>query len=325
MPKIITTDKFIERARKKHGSRYDYSSTKYQAMNLPITVTCAVHGDFSQLADNHLRSGGCNKCAYVQRYKNTRHTPERFIEKATSIHKNYYDYSSADYINDNSIVTITCPVHGEFLQRASSHLQGNACNACSMRPRLTTTTFIEQAQNIHGKYYDYSITQIIDSQTRIAIRCPKHGVFPQYPRVHLDGGQCPGCRPRGYSKSALDWLKWIQQVEGIKIQHAETDEGEYYVPELNLSVDGFCHETNTVYEFYGDVFHGNPSLYEPHQRCGPSIKTAGKLYKTTLLREQKLKTLYTIITIWESQWHEIKKSSRNDGYTLWKKIKRQNT
>jgi hypothetical protein len=62
---------------------------------------------------------------------------------------------------------------------------------------------------------------------------------------------------KNYSKKALMWLFHMQQVDNCHIKHARNGR-EYRLPELpNFSVDGFCEETRTLYEFLGYYFHGH--------------------------------------------------------------------
>lgn len=56
---------------------------------------------------------------------------KEFIEKGTQLHNDKYDYSKVEYINSRTKVKIICPVHGEFEQLPSSHLQGNGCPKCA--------------------------------------------------------------------------------------------------------------------------------------------------------------------------------------------------
>lgn len=56
-----------------------------------------------------------------------------FAIKSNSIHKNKYAYDKAIYINDRSKLIITCPIHGDFTQTATSHLQGHGCSMCVPR------------------------------------------------------------------------------------------------------------------------------------------------------------------------------------------------
>lgn len=57
-------------------------------------------------------------------------TTEEFIEKAKQIHGDKYDYSKVDYQGYNELITIICPIHGEFKQIAKYHLEGKGCKLC---------------------------------------------------------------------------------------------------------------------------------------------------------------------------------------------------
>jgi hypothetical protein len=66
---------FIDRARGIHGDLYDYSlvPTTFSRQQSAVTIVCLKHGEFQQLATNHLAGKGCRKCAKEQinavRYK----------------------------------------------------------------------------------------------------------------------------------------------------------------------------------------------------------------------------------------------------------------
>ena len=47
--------------------------------------------------------------------------------------------------------------------------------------------------------------------------------------------------------------------DNIYIQHAINDK-EYLIEGTRYHADGFCKDTNTIYEFHGDYWHGNPKL-----------------------------------------------------------------
>lgn len=57
-----TTERFITKAQKIHGSRYTYDAGKYEKATSEIIITCAKHGEFPQQASNHLSGHGCPKC-----------------------------------------------------------------------------------------------------------------------------------------------------------------------------------------------------------------------------------------------------------------------
>ena len=57
----LTTEEFIEKARRVHGDKYDYSKVDYVSSHKKVCIICPVHGEFWQEPDNHLR-WGCSKC-----------------------------------------------------------------------------------------------------------------------------------------------------------------------------------------------------------------------------------------------------------------------
>lgn len=62
MPKRLTQEEFIERARTVHGDKYDYSIAIYEQRRSPISIICKTHGAFSQNAGDHLAGHGCPWC-----------------------------------------------------------------------------------------------------------------------------------------------------------------------------------------------------------------------------------------------------------------------
>ena len=87
------------------------------------------------------------------------------------------------------------------------------------------------------------------------------------------------------------------------------NECEFRIPTTRYLADGYCKETNTIYEFHGDYFHGNPKIYLEKDKNDVCNKTMGYLYKKTLEREQKIKELgFNLEVMWESNWNKINKS-----------------
>ena len=78
-------EKFIDKARNRHGNKYDYSKVNYKNINTKITITCPIHGDFEQIGMNHILGQGCPKCAGKGL------TRDEVIEKFVSIHGDRYD------------------------------------------------------------------------------------------------------------------------------------------------------------------------------------------------------------------------------------------
>lgn len=58
-----TQNEFIQKAKEVHGETwYDYSKTVYTGCKDKIIITCTRHGDFKQMAQDHLTGSGCPKC-----------------------------------------------------------------------------------------------------------------------------------------------------------------------------------------------------------------------------------------------------------------------
>ena len=117
---------FLEKAKKIHGNRYDYSLVEYISNKNKIKIICKEHGEFEQTPDKHINSKqGCPKCSV-----NYKLTTNDFIEKSKFIHGDKYDYSISKYKNANSNIEIICPIHGVFKQIANLHMSGSNCPIC---------------------------------------------------------------------------------------------------------------------------------------------------------------------------------------------------
>jgi ribosomal protein L37E len=125
----FTKDEIIYKFNKKWNNYYDYSKFEYISYNEKSIIICPKHGDFSQTPQIHLKSG-CSKCGYENVSTLRRYSLEQFIERAKLLHGDQYDYSKVKYKNSRNLILIICPVHGEFKQKAGSHLMGYGCKSC---------------------------------------------------------------------------------------------------------------------------------------------------------------------------------------------------
>jgi len=186
---INKTDIFITKATKIHGNKYDYSKVNYINAKTKVTIICKEHGDFEQTPSNHLSNFNCQKCS-----KNFKLDTLSFIEKATQIHDNRYNYSKVEYINTDTQVIIICEEHGEFSQIPDFHINRKCgCPKCSNNIKLNLLEFMDKANKIHNNKYDYSKVEYINNKKQINIICKKHGEFTQQPYVHLLNHGCPNC------------------------------------------------------------------------------------------------------------------------------------
>ena len=63
---------FIEKARKIHGNKYDYSKVDYKRGNEKVCIICPEHGEFWQRPTGHLQGYGCPCCneSHIEREVN---------------------------------------------------------------------------------------------------------------------------------------------------------------------------------------------------------------------------------------------------------------
>lgn len=128
MPRKVTREEFIKRAREIHGDEYDYTQVVYKKQHTPVTITCTKHGPFQMTPVNHLY--GKNRCPLCGSGK--RRTTEHFVALAREVHGNRYDYSLAQYVNATTKVKIVCSEHGVFEQTPDMHCYSNqqGCPSC---------------------------------------------------------------------------------------------------------------------------------------------------------------------------------------------------
>ena len=112
----LSTNEFIEKANKIHGSKYDYSLVDYSNCRTIVKIICPIHGIFEQKANEHIQGCGCRKCKYENLGAKMKLSTNEFIEKANKIHGSKYDYSLVEYSGIFSKVKIICPIHGVFAE-----------------------------------------------------------------------------------------------------------------------------------------------------------------------------------------------------------------
>ncbi len=301
--RLLGTAKFIIKAKEIHGDKYDYSMATYINSHTKLEIVCSTHGAFWQEPTSHLSGQGCSECAVERRAKVKTSDTEKFIKKAKEIHGDKYDYSKANYINSKTKIEILCLKHGSFLQIPSTHLSGGGCYECGNEARTVknaynTKELIETAKEVHGDRYDYSKTEYVSNKKEIEIICKKHGSFWQRPDNHLNRKSgCPRCS-KTISKLETQWL------DSLNIPN---DKNHRNVPikvnNKKFKVDGFDPITNTVYEFNGDFWHGNPMRYNSEDFNIATHKTFGELYQKTIKKEQILISAgYKVVSIWEADF-----------------------
>lgn len=183
-----TLNQFINSANAVHDNKFDYSSVNYVSSSKKVIIKCKEHGEFMQTPSNHVHNRqGCPMCS-GRKQSNT----SEFIMKASVVHGEKYRYNLVKYVNNKTKVNIVCPEHGEFKQTASDHLSGYGCPSCGGVKRYDTESFIKRARSVHYGIYDYSLSEYVNKDTKLIIKCKDHGEFTQSPHNHCSLKQgCP--------------------------------------------------------------------------------------------------------------------------------------
>lgn len=289
-----TLSYFINKSNITHSNYYNYDKSEYVNGHTLVTISCPNHGDFLQTPDSHLKSAGCPKCGIIKRSNSRKNDFDELICRFRKQHGNKYDYSKVKYIKMRNKINIVCIKHNfEFKQTPEKHInsKNGGCPVCYGNCNIDNEIFIKKAKIIHGDKYDYSHTIYKKSNIKIQIFCKIHGIFKMPPYSHLEGRGCKTCNRNG----GILENKWLDSL-GISNDFRQFSIGKMFV-------DGIDLKNKTVYEFYGDYWHGNPEIYAYDDINKVSNLSFGELYNRTIKRENYLKQLgYKVVSIWESDY-----------------------
>ena len=170
-----------------------------------------------------------------------------FIFRSNKIHKNKYDYSKTNYIQNKVKIIIICPIHGEFQQTPNGHLTGYGCRRCGRvvvgeQFRKNKADFVLEATKVHHFKYDYSKVVYRKTSSPIIIICPIHGKFSQAPAYHLLGQGCPRCRESKGESRIESFLSshriiYFSQKTFPDCRDVRMLKFDFYIPSQNLLIE----------------------------------------------------------------------------------------
>jgi len=271
--------RFIHESSLIHNNKYDYSKVTEIELSGRVTIICPEHGEFRQRARNHKKGARCKKCFRQQQKQNLKLPLNKFIEKATLVHGDKYDYSKSEYVNSYTKITIICPEHGEFEQTPKSHIYGKyGCKLCGIKNLSNTIDdFINKSSKLHNNKYDYSDSIYKSYRSHIIIKCPKHGKFKQLTRRHLEGHGCPKCAIN--TPTTEDIINRAISIHGDKYSYDKSNYSGYMEP---ITITCIIHGnfSQTVSNHLNG--HGCPkcsnSISKPHQEIIEYIKSINTEY-----------------------------------------------
>lgn len=211
--------RFIDRAVKVHGDKYDYALVEYRGSKGKVLIRCGEHGVFQQVAANHWNGAGCPQCGTSRRGVKIRVSLQEFVARARQVHGQNYSYVKDGYTKVSDPVAIICQAHGEFKQVGTDHLDGHGCPKCSSKnskPQLEVVDALRSCGLEVIENYKYSPDE---HKKEIDIFLPEAGVGIEFNGLYYHSSRT---RPRSYHLAKHNEAKEL----GIRLVQIFSDEWE---------------------------------------------------------------------------------------------------
>lgn len=189
-------------------------------------------------------------------------------------------------------------------------MSGYGCAGCAGTAKKTTDV-LESILEKHNETRKYRVSlvpgeQYTGSHNYVRARCSNGHEWDVAAYLLIAGNGCAKCGTKQFfSQRGVKWMDTLATRLGIHIQHGGNG-GEYFIPETSRRADGFCADTNTVYEFYGNYWHGNPAIHDLQELNPTANKTYEELFLRTYAREKEIiKAGYKIVSVWEEDWYRF--------------------
>lgn len=247
-------ERFIEKARKIHGDKYDYSNVEYKTSFDKVCIICPKHGEFLQSMGNHLSGSICPKCANEENGNKRKKTTEEFLTEVKKINGDKFDYSKTTYIKTDKPAEFIChkkdengEEHGAFYINPHSLVAKKyilECPKCRFEMedfgrRLTLAEFVKRSNVIHFNKYDYSKFIYKNGKTKSIIICPEHGEFLQNGESHLAGQGCPICGLSHLERKLMSFftIHGIKFIPQKRFNWLGLQSIDVFVPEKKIAIE----------------------------------------------------------------------------------------
>ena len=112
---------------------------------------------------------------------------------------------------------------------------------------------------------------------------------------------------------AIQWLTWESDRTGCAIRHQANGREKRFG---KLSVDGWCAQTRTAYQFHGCFWHGCPKCNRPEEINVVNGKTMAVLLADTKTNTAYLRRHVKVIVLWECAWKRERDPPRRPKWTM---------
>lgn len=177
-------NKYIERIINKYPN-YDFSKFEYTRYDCKSTVICNKHGEFEMLYSDICRSGSkylCKQCKKENKIHNK--TPEQRIDDLKFKFPNMI-YDKSVYTGYKDDIIITCPEHGDMIEKYNKLLLNHTCGCKICRETSTSVKKRHINNKLNAKKVlsekfpnlDFSKFEYKTRLDKGIVICPEHGEF----------------------------------------------------------------------------------------------------------------------------------------------------
>lgn len=208
-----------------HGDAFNYDEMEYKNSKTVLKIFCNGHkGYIYQRYDKHKNLKECQECVRLKRIAN-------LFERCGEIHNGQYVYTKSNYIDYQTKMTVTCPLHGDFDVSPKKHVIGVGCPKCSSIRKLNSQELIQFFSKVHCNKYSYRQDLKIDEGGMVQIICPDHGAFLGNAYKHSKGQGCAQCAKeklwKNNSLEAEDFFKKCKGLHGGKYDYSNAKYQNY--------------------------------------------------------------------------------------------------
>lgn len=115
----MSMETFIERSKKAHGDKYDYSLVVYEGQYKKVNIVCPNHGIFTQMPKKHWIYG-CKKCGYEKIKKDNEEEHSKTIQLARDFRKKHSAVETSKQFGVSQSWLTTHNVHDEITEKRLS-------------------------------------------------------------------------------------------------------------------------------------------------------------------------------------------------------------
>ncbi len=234
----MKTIKFIRKAKKIWGDKYEYSEVTYVDAITPVIIIY-MGKRYNQTPKKHLSRKAIELSCIKM-------STEEFIERSKLVWGvDRFNYSMCEYIGSNDKVKLFDNKNNTWIeQTAKSNLSGFDSNKKDLEH------FIRSCDLLHDFKYDYSLVPLSykDALSRIKIICKNHGEFELKATSHYNTvSGCPKCiNP---SKKLIS--KFLRERNINFVSSKRFDDCRFNGDEIPF--DFYIPSFNTIIEVLGEI------------------------------------------------------------------------